>query len=516
MSHTNSSSELLSAVDAVAVISNLNPPRREGALYLQNEDGTRSGKFYFRDGYIYAAKVDGYEFPLAFRAAHSGLIDEDEQRSALASAGGDPSNPLLVSLYLQRHLLDQKTVESYLKENFLAVSGVLLSLNPVRAEWRDNETTEDFVVRYIDAPTLVSLCNKRANMLETAAERMGTTVDALFASPIKMLREVDETKDNLSVEAIWLLHKADGETQLDDAAAELGLTRLALAKLVYKMWNTGLIEVVATGTTSVQNEEVAPVDQDVVPLYVDEDTDSESDTEPVVDEVEAFEPIALIGDDAPATEPAVLEIPDPFEVQAEPAEQTDDALVPTPEDVAYPVDEEPLQSAAPIDDHAEDNEEVGPYDLAEEAEPVLLEAEVPSASVEDDQPAVVVEPVETPAAPVVPAQDDVDEDFARLTQAITSMTERARLANEAVTTATRTLEDARAAVRESEEEAADVAKVLERLYEEVRLQEERLNVAQQKVAQQRRQEEESAVAVEQAQSTARRLTDRLEQLRAAF
>lgn len=520
MSNANSSSELLSAVDAVAIVSNLMPPRPVGALYIQNEDGTRSGKFYFKDGLIYAVKVDGYEFPLAYRAAHSGLIDEDDQRSALASAGGDPSNPLLVSIYLQRHLLDKKTVESYLKENFLAASGFLLSLKTVRAEWRDDEVTEDFAVRYIDVPTLISLCDKRASTLIMAAERMGTDVDGLFSSPIKMLREVNE-EEKLSVEAIWTLHKAGSETTLDDAAAELGFTRLFLAKLIYRMWSTGIIEILAPTSKAFSDSESTPlseepIDNDSVPLYVSEDETDASESHEEFDtysdlpnEEEAESLTISLTTDETSEDPNLesisfaadeeREIADPFQVETDFSAQEE----------TIPFESEPVD--LPTQEEVIDSDELP----VESGQFIKTEQLIPSVIAEPQHSSSNEQILDYESEPMQ-ENEESDEEFALLTQAIVNLTERARLANVHVETVARVVEDASAAVRQSEEEAASIAQVLNTLHNEVHAQEERLALAENKVAEQRRQEEQSRVEAQQAQTQAFLLSQRLEKLRSSF
>lgn len=220
--------------------------RKSGRLTVRSNVRDNEGKVYFDKGAVVHATMHNNPHTLGALLTKSGKVSERELAAATASQeNGDKRR--LGEILVAQGLVTRRDVERYMRQQIESVVFDLFSWNEGTFSFADGK--EDKV--QIDASIRVSI---EALLMEGARRidewsRMGDRIpNAAVVPRLANPKESSDTYIDLRPAEWEILTLIDGRHSLYDIASELALSEFEVAKTVYGMLSTELIEVASAAT----------------------------------------------------------------------------------------------------------------------------------------------------------------------------------------------------------------------------------------------------------------------------
>jgi hypothetical protein len=215
--------------------------RKSGCLTVRSQARGNEGRVYFESGAVVHATMRDNPHTLGALLKRAGKITDRELESALdAQKAGDgrPLGEILVS----RGAVTRRDVDKYMRQQIESVVFDLFSWNEGTFSFADDR--EDAVV--IDAQVRVtteSLLMEGARRIDEWGRMSDRIPNADVVPRLAAPREGADSYVDLRPADWEILALIDGEHSLRDIAAELASSEFEVAKTVYGMLSTELIEI---------------------------------------------------------------------------------------------------------------------------------------------------------------------------------------------------------------------------------------------------------------------------------
>ena len=218
--------------------------RKSGRLTVRSNVRDNEGRVYFESGAVVHATMRDNPHTLGALLRSAGKISERElQIAAAAQRNGDPR--LLGEILVAQGSVTRRDVERYMRQQIESVVFDLFSWKEGTfsfADGRDERVVIDASVR-VSTESLLMEGARRIDEWSRMSDRIpnpGVT--------LRLANSRDGADSYIDLRpAEWeVLALIDGEHSLRDIARELALSEFEVAKTVYGMLSTGLIEI-ATG-----------------------------------------------------------------------------------------------------------------------------------------------------------------------------------------------------------------------------------------------------------------------------
>lgn len=141
--------------------------KREGSIVFSKKEGRKTtavGKLYLRDELIYAASISTKDTPIGKRVATGGLVPMDDLQAIIRSTKNNPSSPEIVDLLLSNHLINEKALLLYVKEQAIDQISEIFSWGNVLGEWHPMTTTKEFMIPYVSFQKMRELLEKQESL----------------------------------------------------------------------------------------------------------------------------------------------------------------------------------------------------------------------------------------------------------------------------------------------------------------------------------------------------------------
>jgi hypothetical protein len=219
--------------------------RKSGRLTVRSTARGNEGRVYFQSGAVVHATMRDNPHTLGALLKRAGKITDRELEQAIeAQAGGDarPLGEILVA----HGAVTRRDVERYMRQQIESVVFDLFSWNEGTFSFAD-ERTEPVIADAEVRVTTESLLMEGARRIDEWG-RMGDRIPNADVIPrLAMSRESTDSYLDLRPAEWEVLTLIDGRHSLRSIAAELATSEFEVAKTVYGMLSTELIEIVPTG-----------------------------------------------------------------------------------------------------------------------------------------------------------------------------------------------------------------------------------------------------------------------------
>lgn len=215
--------------------------RKSGRLTVRSLARRTEGRVYFDAGAVMHATMTDNPHTLGALLRSAGKItDRELHRATEAQAGGD--RRLLGEILVGHGAVTRRDVERYMRQQIESVVFDLFSWKEGTFSFAD-ERDETVVIDAAVRVTTESLLMEGARRIDEWS-RMSDRIPS--ADVIPRLAEPRETDSYIDLRpAEWeVLAMIDGANSLRDIAVDLGASEFEVAKTVYGMLSTELIEVV--------------------------------------------------------------------------------------------------------------------------------------------------------------------------------------------------------------------------------------------------------------------------------
>lgn len=138
--------------------------KREGSIVFSKKEGRKTtavGKLYLRDELIYAVSINNKDTPIGKRVATGGLVPMDDLQRIIHRTKNNPSSPEIVDLLLQNHLINEKAILLYVKEQSIDQIKEIFSWENVLGEWHPMTNTKEFMIPYVSFQKMRELIDKQ-------------------------------------------------------------------------------------------------------------------------------------------------------------------------------------------------------------------------------------------------------------------------------------------------------------------------------------------------------------------
>lgn len=215
--------------------------RKSGRLSVRSDVRNNEGRVYFESGAVVHAAMRNNPHTLGALLRNAGKISDRElQKAAAAQANGDSRR--LGEILIAQGSVTRRDVERYMRQQIETVVFDLFSWKEGTfsfADGRDERVIIDAAVR-VSTESLLMEGARRIDEWSRMSDRIPSPgVTPRLASP----RDGTESYIDLRPAEWEVLALIDGEHSLRDIAGELALSEFEVAKTVYGMLSTELIEI---------------------------------------------------------------------------------------------------------------------------------------------------------------------------------------------------------------------------------------------------------------------------------
>jgi hypothetical protein len=216
--------------------------RKSGRLTVRSLARENEGRVYFDKGAVVHATIRNNPYTLGSILKKAGKVTEKELEIAAELQRNDPSR-LLGEILIRQGFVSRRDVERYMRQQIESVVFELFSWKEGTFSFADGKSDEmkvDAAVR-VNIESLLMEGARRIDEWSRMAERIpGADVVPRLAA---VRDDVDSYVDLRPAE--WeVLSLIDGQHSLKDIAGELAISEFEVAKTVYGMLSTELIEIV--------------------------------------------------------------------------------------------------------------------------------------------------------------------------------------------------------------------------------------------------------------------------------
>lgn len=216
--------------------------RKSGRLTVRSQARANEGKVYFDNGAVIHATMRDNPYTLGAILRKAGKISDAELEAASQLQENDPRR-LFGEILITQGFVSRRDVERYVRQQIESVVFELFSWNEGSfsfADGRDDEVRVDAVVRV----SIESLLMEGARRIDEWS-RMGDRIPNAYVIPrLAEPREGGDSYIDLHPSEWEVLSLIDGDHSLREIAAELAVSEFDVAKTVYGMLSTELIEIV--------------------------------------------------------------------------------------------------------------------------------------------------------------------------------------------------------------------------------------------------------------------------------
>ena len=216
--------------------------RKSGRLTVRSQARENEGRVYFDKGAIVHATIRNNPYTLGSILKKAGKITEKELDIAAELQRNDPSR-LLGEILVRQGFVSRRDVDRYMRQQIESVVFELFSWNEGAFSFADGKSDEvraDAAVR-VSIESLLMEGARRIDEWSRMADRIpGPDVVPRLAE----LRDDTDSYVDLRPAEWEVLSLIDGEHSLKDIAGELAISEFEVAKTVYGMLSTELIEIV--------------------------------------------------------------------------------------------------------------------------------------------------------------------------------------------------------------------------------------------------------------------------------
>ena len=215
--------------------------RKSGRLTVRSAARGNEGRVYFDSGAVVHATMRDNPHTLGALLRNAGKVTDQELRAATrAQAEGDKR--LLGEILVAQGAVTRRDVDKYMRQQIESVVFDLFSWKEGTfsfADDKDDEAVVDAAVRV----TTESLLMEGARRIDEWS-RMSDEIPGAHVVPrLAMPRDENESYIDLRPAEWEILALIDGAHSLRDIAAELATSEFEVAKIVYGMLSTELIEI---------------------------------------------------------------------------------------------------------------------------------------------------------------------------------------------------------------------------------------------------------------------------------
>lgn len=217
--------------------------RKSGRLTLRSAARENEGRVYFDKGAVVHATMRDNPHTLGALLRKAGKVSEKEL-SAAAEAQADGDTRLLGEILVAQGAVTRRDVERYMRQQIESVVFDLFSWNEGSFSFADG-TQDDLQIDAAVRVSIESLLMEGARRIDEWS-RMGDRIPGPDVVP-HLAQPRDGTDSFIDLlPAEWeVLTLIDGRHSLRDIASELAISEFEVAKTVYGMLSTELIEVAA-------------------------------------------------------------------------------------------------------------------------------------------------------------------------------------------------------------------------------------------------------------------------------
>ena len=215
--------------------------RKSGRLSVRSDVRGNEGRVYFQSGAVVHATMRDNPHKLTALLRKAGKVSQAELNTAGAAQGAGDTRRIGEILVAQG-AVTARDVERYMRQGIESVVFDLFSWNEGTFSFSDGideEVTIDAAVR-VSTESLLMEGARRIDEWSRMADRIpGADVVPRLAE----LRDGSESLIDLRPAEWEVITLIDGSHSLKDMAVELALSEFEVAKTVYGMLSTGLIEI---------------------------------------------------------------------------------------------------------------------------------------------------------------------------------------------------------------------------------------------------------------------------------
>lgn len=362
--------------DALALIKQYADQQATGNLVLKKFNGEYEdvAYVYLNQGRIYSTLINQEFPPIGARIFSSGLVEPHDFSRAMEEAGGDANDPLVYTTLLREDLFPERTLHSYIKDEFLGAMRVILSWTDVEQEWRAGDSTKAFVVAPITLRAAYEKVNenldKIAGMMEEIYIMTGEDLDNEELEPEIDAENVvpypinEPEEGEVSSEESSFFKKIDGKNKIGAICENFGYVTLPALRNAYSLWRKGYVGLHLYGNTA------EAYDAEIIAAYdgnQEQAVDSEENTDYHEETVEEETDIPENVEEAPVA------FADPVDEESVFIDEEDDNF-----------DQEPTHHAVSFADSDEDDESFTEEESSDTEESVDEEDEEKETPVEED------------------------------------------------------------------------------------------------------------------------------------
>jgi hypothetical protein len=217
--------------------------RKSGRLSVRSDVRGNEGRVYFQSGAVVHATMRDNPHKLTALLRKAGKVSEKELNAAGAAQDAGDSR-LIGEILVAQGAVTRRDVERYMRQGIESVVFDLFSWKEGHFSFSDGideDVTIDAAVR-VSTESLLMEGARRIDEWSRMADRIpGADVVPRLAEP----RDGAESFIDLRPAEWEVVTLIDGSHSLRDIAAELALSEFEVAKTVYGMLSTGLIEIIS-------------------------------------------------------------------------------------------------------------------------------------------------------------------------------------------------------------------------------------------------------------------------------
>lgn len=221
--------------------------RKSGRLRLYSAARESEGYVYFQSGAVVHATMRDNPHTLGVLLLKAGKATQAQLREA-AGAQRQGDKRRLGEILIAQGVVTRRDVERYMRLQIETVVFDLFSWKEGSFTFTDGES-DDFVGDAAVRVSIGSLLMEGARRIDEWSRMADRVPDALVIAKIAPLGDAPESAIDLRPDEWEVLTMIDGERSVREIASSLGVSEFGVARTVYGMMSTGLLE--SAGRTEV-------------------------------------------------------------------------------------------------------------------------------------------------------------------------------------------------------------------------------------------------------------------------
>jgi Domain of unknown function (DUF4388) len=221
--------------------------RKSGRLRLYSAARESEGYVYFQSGAVVHATMRDNPHTLGVLLLKAGKATQAQLREA-AGAQRQGDKRRLGEILIARGVVTRRDVERYMRLQIETVVFDLFSWKEGSFTFTDGDS-DDFVGDAAVRVSIGSLLMEGARRIDEWSRMADRVPDALVIAKIAPLGDAPESAIDLRPDEWEVLTMIDGERSVREIASSLGVSEFGVARTVYGMMSTGLLE--SAGRTEV-------------------------------------------------------------------------------------------------------------------------------------------------------------------------------------------------------------------------------------------------------------------------